>query len=182
MATHTSSTPPTAIDPLDMAVPMMLGINPLRPSDGTGSDWDRCGIKDALTSAGIMDIETLSTLRRDDLKDLVYVEPSPTPGGPGTPRHLPTYAISQMLGLIAFYHCMMGQTDGNYDWMSVKELRILPEAYRAFFTGMYVPENPIKNWRLVLHEGSQQDKKALENWNKSLRINAKDFPVFKDGI
>ena len=47
---------------------------------------------------------------------------------------------------------------------------------------MYVPENPIKNWRLVLHEGSQQDKKALESWNKNLRVNAKDFPTFKDGI
>ena len=144
MATPTSSTPPTVIDPLDMAVPLMLGINPQRPSDGTGSDWDRCAIKDALTRAGIMYIETLSIIRRDDLKDLTYEEPSPTPGRPGTLRYLPTFVVSQILGLIAFYHYMMGQTDGNYDWLSVDELKELPQAYHVFFTSMYVPEAPIK--------------------------------------
>ena len=76
----------------------------------------------------------------------------------------------------------MGLTEGGYNWLDKEELKMLPDAFRAFFTTAYVPEAPIKNWQQVLHEGSQQDKKALENWNKSLRVNAKDFPAFKDGI
>ena len=102
----------------------------------------------------------------------------------GDEFELPIYTAAQMTCLVSFYHYARGTmyVDTDEDFLDPAILNDLQRKMYEFQLMHYDPEAPVLTWRKRREQGSPEDRKLLESWNKNVRISIKDFPVFKEAI
>ena len=173
-------------DILDIFVPHILGIDYINANiskdlPGKGkvktvrfTEWQLCSLKAALNSAGITTFAQFQTMRANHFEQMIY------PGKTG-PMRLPVYTAAQASLVVAFYHHVRVKTvKSDDDLVKPEFLGRCQKLSHDFQTLEYDPDSPIVPWRRRLERGNQDDKKALEAWNKNIRLSPKDFPIFKD--
>ena len=99
------------------------------------------------------------------------------------PKVLPAYSVSQLTAVIAFYHYTMNLHNGDVDWDNdTFKQPIARDILVSYINTAYDPETPILSWMRLQKDGTVEDKRQLEAWNKNVKVSSKDFPLFKDAL
>ena len=190
MATSAGGTSTTDI--LNIFVPHVLGIdyliprNPVEVPDPSNpgttmwvdfTDWDVSALKLSLTVAGITTFAQFQNLRPYHFQGMEYTDDS------GVTLKLPVYSAAQGTWVVAFYHYLRANVyDSDDDLITPAFLGDCAQTFTDFHTLEYDPEAPIVPYRRIRERGTDEDRRAIDTWNKNIKLSSKDFPVFKEAI
>ena len=191
----TSTGPTSSADFLNTFVPHVLGINyvdktnpievpdtrPSAPKDAVVivnfTDWEISALKLSLTNAGITTFAQFQNLRPSHFQGMDYTDHS------GTVIKLPVYNAAQGTWVVAFYHYLRANLyEDDDDLLTADFLNDCAQTFADFHALDYDPEAPIIPYRRIRERGTDEDRRAIDTWNKNIKLSPKDFPVFKEAI
>ena len=123
-------------------------------------------LKSALTVAGVTTFAQFQNLRLRHFERMQYQEPGRTDY-----FLLPVWTAAHAVMCVAFYHWLRSKHIPKDDDLITPVFESECASFlNDFQTFYYDPDDTIVPWGRLKERGNEQEQKALETWNKNIRL------------